>query len=380
MKLLAFACFAAFLTTGPVKETTAAPAPLADTPRIQVAILLDVSGSMNGLIEQAKIQLWSMVETLGKANCNGMKPNIEIALYDYGRPENGQSNNFIRRISPFTSDLDSLSANLFKLQTSGGDEYCGAVMVQSLNELGWDTNPNYYKVIFIAGNESFRQGKIPYTQACALAKQKNVIVNTIYCGKYQEGITEYWNLFGECGNGTYANIDQNEKSDDIPAPQDSIIYALNNQLNDSYISYNSFGSGRIALQKSMDVANAKMGGKVAAKRASVKANKHAYKNAGWDLVDAFAADSMMINKLDKQYLPAEVQNKSAAEIEAYVKQKTAERAATQQELTKLVLEREKYIAKVKAENAANTKTADLENAIQNTIRTQAVKFNISFDK
>eukprot|EP01035_Chromulina_nebulosa_P009715 gene9715-13101_t len=87
----------------------------ADTPRIQVAILLDVSGSMNGLIEQAKTQLWSMVEILGKANCNGIKPNIEIALYDYGTPENKEGKNFIRQISPFTSDLDSLSASLFSL-------------------------------------------------------------------------------------------------------------------------------------------------------------------------------------------------------------------------------------------------------------------------
>mgnify|MGYP003492397680 FL=1 len=29
-------------------------------PKIQAAILLDVSGSMDGLIEQAKAQLWNM--------------------------------------------------------------------------------------------------------------------------------------------------------------------------------------------------------------------------------------------------------------------------------------------------------------------------------
>lgn len=382
MKVIAFACLASLFLNNHSKDQQ----PLenyistADTPRIQVAILLDVSGSMNGLIEQAKTQLWSMVEILGKANCNGIKPNIEIALYDYGTPENKEGKNFIRQISPFTSDLDSLSASLFSLRTNGGDEYCGAVMVQSLNELQWDNNPNYYKVIFIAGNESFKQGSVPITQACELAKQKNVIINTIYCGNYQAGITEYWNLYGECGNGTYTNIDQNSKSDDIPTPQDSMIYALNNQLNESYIAYNSYGNNRVALQSKMDEANAKMGGKVAVKRAYVKANKATYKNGSWDLVDAFESDSMVIKKLDKKYLPAEYQNKSEAEIKAFVKQKTADRSNTQQQLTKLILEREKFIAAAKAQNANSNKTADLENAIQNTIKTQAVKFNISFDK
>ena len=51
--------------------------------KIQAAILLDVSGSMNGLIEQAKAQLWTMVSTMGRVQCNGVTPQIEIALYEY---------------------------------------------------------------------------------------------------------------------------------------------------------------------------------------------------------------------------------------------------------------------------------------------------------
>ena len=37
---------------------------------IQVAILLDTSGSMSGLIEQAKSQLWSILNTLSNASKN----------------------------------------------------------------------------------------------------------------------------------------------------------------------------------------------------------------------------------------------------------------------------------------------------------------------
>ena len=383
MKSIAFTSVAvlllSFLFAKNPPNTTTVTKPIADTPRIQVAILLDVSGSMDGLIEQAKSQLWSMVETLGKASCQGITSNIEIALYEYGRPSASAKNNFIKQIRPFTTDLDELSAELFKLHTDGGDEYCGAVMVQSLKELAWDANPNLYKVIFIAGNESFKQGSIPYTEACVLAKQKGIIINTIYCGDYQTGISEFWNLNGECGSGTYSNINQNEKGEDIRTPQDSIIYALNSKLNGSYVTYNAVGNGKMALQKSMDDANENVSFSVGVKRASVKANKGAYRNTGWDLVDAYNADSTVITKLDRNYLPAEVKDKSTKEIKQYVEQKSAERSAIQKQINSYVLEREKYVAKERAENAKTTGQT-LENTIQTLIKTQAGKFNISFDK
>src|SRR5688572_17755177 len=67
-------------------------------PKIQVAILLDVSNSMDGLIEQAKAQLWNMVSVMGKATCNDAVPNIEIALYEYGRPANDVRAGYVKRI------------------------------------------------------------------------------------------------------------------------------------------------------------------------------------------------------------------------------------------------------------------------------------------
>ncbi len=181
------------------------------SPRIQAAILLDVSNSMDGLIEQAKAQLWNMVTVMGKAKCDGVAPQIEIALYEYGRDNNDPTKGYIKQISPFSTDLDGLSQNLFKLTTFGGSEYCGHVIHTSLDELKWDTSSLNYKVIFISGNEDFLQGNISYTVACEEAKKKGVIVNTIYCGDRMQGIREHWNLGAECGNGSFSNINSNAK-------------------------------------------------------------------------------------------------------------------------------------------------------------------------
>ena len=40
---------------------------------IQLAILLDTSNSMDGLIDQAKTQLWKIVNEMSRSKCNGMK-------------------------------------------------------------------------------------------------------------------------------------------------------------------------------------------------------------------------------------------------------------------------------------------------------------------
>src|SRR5258705_4040527 len=97
--------------------------------KIQAAILLDVSNSMDGLIEQAKAQLWNMVTTLGRAQCSDKtNPQVEVALYEYGRSSNDVTRGYVKQLSSFTQDLDSVSKILFGLNTNGGDEYCGQVI------------------------------------------------------------------------------------------------------------------------------------------------------------------------------------------------------------------------------------------------------------
>ena len=99
----------------PKQVPTEAPKPVISDQKIQVAILLDVSNSMDGLIEQAKGQLWNMVNTIGRAKCgdNNNPPRIEIALYEYGRSSNDPQLGYVKKLNGFISDLDSISQNLF---------------------------------------------------------------------------------------------------------------------------------------------------------------------------------------------------------------------------------------------------------------------------
>ena len=53
------------------------------TKKIQIALLLDTSNSMDGLIDQAKSQLWTIVNELAKAKCDNTYAELQIALYEY---------------------------------------------------------------------------------------------------------------------------------------------------------------------------------------------------------------------------------------------------------------------------------------------------------
>lgn len=339
--------------------------------KIQVAILLDVSNSMDGLIEQAKAQLWDMVITLGKAECEDKSiPQVEVALYEYGRPANGPATGYVRQLSTFTNDLDSVSKLLFGLVTHGGDEYCGQVIYTSMDKLAWDRSNDNYKVIFIAGNEDFLQGSIHYTKACDKAKSNGVIVNTIYCGSYEAGIREHWNLLGECGNGSYSNINKDAKEVVIPTPYDSTLIALNSKLNSTYIGYGSMGKANTHRQNAVDAMNSSAGFKASAKRIEAKAKKNVYNNSSWDLVDAIYADSTYFNKLDRKTLPDSLKNKTIPELKTFVKVKTAERTAIQNQINTIATVRNKYIETEKVRMKTVSTEPTLESAINKTLREQ----------
>lgn len=340
--------------------------------KIQAAILLDVSNSMDGLIDQAKAQLWNMVSVMGRATCEGEVPEIEIALYEYGRSSNDMSNGYIKQLSPFTSDLDELSKQLFTLTTEGGDEYCNTVVLTSLNNLKWSTTPNSYKVIFIAGNEEYNQGKDSWTLACAKAKEQGVIVNTIYCGPKAQGIKEHWNLGTECGQGSFTNIDQDAKQIEIATPYDDVLFSYNQQLNKTYIGYGAMSS-KVAGIQVLDQTVAIQSRSAAVNRIAVKADKNVYKNDAWDMVDAQEKNKDFYKEVKKEALPDSLQTLKPEALKTFIETKTKQRSLIQDSIGLLAKKRAEFIRNAKKDDV---KTATLETAIENIIKEQVTRFNM----
>ncbi len=341
---------------------------------IQLAILLDTSGSMDGLIDQAKSQLWKIVNELATTKKNNKPVNLFVALYEYGKQSIPADEGYLRNILPFTQDLDKVSDELFKLQTNGGEEYCSRVIMDAVNNLHWNKSNDNLKIIFIAGNEPFTQGNVDYKEACKKAVSKGIIVNTIFCGNYQEGIQTMWKDGAELADGKYMNIDHNAELVHIDAPQDAEIIKLGQELNKTYIAFGTAGREKKQLQAEQDANSMSLSPGVMVERSVTKSGAQ-YINSTWDLVDAKREGTLRIEEIKTDDLPDEMKKMTLQERKTYIDKMEKERSRLQTRINKLNDERSKYVAKKKLENK-NDNT--LDTVMIKIIREQAIHKNYKF--
>jgi hypothetical protein len=334
----------AFLFMGFTADKFNVLAPAKDQ-TIMIALLLDTSNSMDGLIDQAKSQLWKIVNEVAAAKSgDGKQPNIKIALYEYGNDGLSSNEGYIRQVSALTEDLDVMSEKLFSLSTNGGNEFCGQVIKTALNQLAWSASNADLKMIFIAGNEPFTLGSVSYELACGAAKEKGVVVNTIYCGDFNEGITLGWKRGAELTGGAFMSIEQNSKTVYVPTPYDVQIAALNDKLNATYVYYGASGEYKKEQQIVQDNNAASYGSANIAERSFCKSS-HAYKNSSWDLVDAAKDNEKIIAETKSEDLPKEMRTMSIEQRKVYIKQKSEERTKIQAGIQSLNKKRQEYIYK-----------------------------------
>ncbi|MGE0088070.1 MAG: hypothetical protein AB7S50_01185 [Bacteroidales bacterium] len=342
---------------------------------IKIALLLDTSNSMDGLIDQAKSQLWNIVNELTKASCDGTKPELQIALYEYGNNWLNPYEGYIRQVVFLTKDIDLISQKLFELKTNGGDEFCGQVIKSSLDQLDWNNSADDLKLIFIAGNEPFTQGSIDYRDACYRSKNNGIIINTIFCGDFNEGIRTNWKHGAEITGGEYMSINQDCKTVYISSPYDGRIAKLNQQLNSTYISYGTLGRQKKQNQEIQD-ANAGSISEVNAVKRAVSKASHVYKNESWDLVDAAEQENFEIDKIKEEELPTEMKGMNEQEKIKYIDTKKKERELIQKEIIELNKKREEYVAKQQSETA---KENVLDDVMLKAIKEQAIAKNLKFE-
>ena len=342
---------------------------------IMMALLLDTSNSMDGLIDQAKSQLWKIVNEVAAAkSADGKQPNIKLALYEYGNAGLSSDEGYIRQVSALTEDLDVMSEKLFSLSTNGGNEFCGQVIKTALNQLAWSASNADLKMIFIAGNEPFTLGSVSYELACDAAKDKGVVVNTIYCGDFNEGINLGWKRGADLTGGTFMSIEQNSKTVYVPTPYDDQIAALNDKLNGTYVYYGATGESRKEQQIVQDKNAASYGLANVAERSFCKSS-HAYKNASWDLVDAAKDNDKVITETKTDDLPTEMRTMSIEQRKVYIGQKSEERTNIQAGIQSLNKKRQEYIYK---NTSQSSKDKMLDASMMKAIKEQGKAKNLKW--
>lgn len=372
-KLIPLFAAALICTTG---SAYALPENQINPPRIQLAILLDTSSSMDGLIDQTRNQLWQVVNEFAKAKKKGVTPVLEVAVYEYGNDGLPAQSGHIRQVTGLTRELDKVSEALFALTTNGGNEFCGQAIDTALKGLQWSQSQGDIKAVFIAGNEPFNQGPLPYQQAIAAAKKKGITINTIHAGSYDEGLQGGWKEGALLAGGNYMSIDHNHQVAHIVAPQDQKIAELNAKLNQTYIPYGVQGAAAAERQHEQDAKNSDVSLGLLAQRVKSKVSA-LYDNSGWDLVDALESGSVKLDEVKPEALPAPLQAMNKKEQEKFIAAKAEERKEIQEEIMALTKARDDYVAAAQA-GAAKPAAPTVSEALTSAVHAEGKKKEFEF--
>src|SRR5262245_54123246 len=304
----------------------AAPAPAETVKEIDVVLCLDVSGSMNGLIDSAKVKLWDIVNDLGKVKPT---PQLRVGLYSYGHNTYDPAKGWVRKEADLTVDLDAVYQKLNALTINGGIEYVARVCRDAVVEQKWSEDKKALKMIFVCGNEPADQDRQVHLKDVAqMALKKDIIINTIYCerGPRYLGEAKLWEEFARMSEGRYALINQNRGTVAIAAPQDKKLQELSAKLNTTYVAYGKaeVRQGRAENQKAQD-ANAARAPGAGAARAATKGGG-LYRNSDWDIIDRMTEDPKFdITKVPEAELCDELRKLKPEERMPYIQKKQDER-------------------------------------------------------
>ncbi len=341
---------------------------------VELAICLDTSGSMDGLIDSARARIWDLVSDLATAN---PKPKLRVAIVQYGndglKPENGWTN----VETDLTEDLDLVSQKLFALTTNGGTELVGRVVEKASNSLAWTAGDAALRIVIVAGNESADQDQqVRYGDASRHAIAKGILVNSIYCGDAADNIAPGWKEVATLADGHFASIDQSSGQVSVETPFDARLLELNAALNATYLPYGSRGAEGCANQTMQDANASNLSKSTAAQRCVTKGGG-LYWNSGWDLVDASKDANFKLEEVKAEDLPEAMRTMSIEAKRACIAEKSAAREKVQAEIAELGTKRQAFIAE---ETARQVKAGGkaFDRAMRDAIRAQAAAHGFQF--
>ena len=150
-------------------------------PAVEVAFVLDTTGSMGGLIEGAKRKIWSIATAIVDSNPDADIRMGLVAYRDIG-------DDYVTKKVELTTDIQDLYANLLELKARGGGDWPESVneaLDVAINKLQWTHGGDTRRIVFLVGDapphmDYAQDTKYPVT--LKVAKQRDIIVNAVLAG------------------------------------------------------------------------------------------------------------------------------------------------------------------------------------------------------
>jgi Mg-chelatase subunit ChlD len=344
-------------------------------PKIEVVFALDTTGSMGGLIEGAKQKIWAIADELASAQ---PRPELRVGLVAY----RDRGDQYVTQHFPLTDDLDVVYQQLHALRAEGGGdgpESVNQALYEAVRQTAWSTNEQVYRTVFLVGDAPPHQDypdDVSYVQTVQEAKQKGIVLNTVQCGSESE-TQRIWLAIAQTAQGSYAAIEQSGGMQQIAAPMDPEIEALNARLSGTVLPY-----GRREQQEKVR-AKAQLAG---AAPASASAARLSYLDkqggelvtGGGDLVDDVKAGRVDLAAMKDQELPAQLRGLSSSAQAAELERMSGERVQLKRRLDELVKARASFVREVEARQSAEGKPDGFDQEVMRAVKEQAKRAGIGY--
>ncbi|RNF35431.1 vWA domain-containing protein [Paracoccus methylarcula] len=311
--------------------------------QVQVAFVLDTTGSMADLIEGAKQKIWSIANTILDVN-----PDADISMALIGYRDRGDE--YVVKPHPLTRDVQGLYSKLRRFNADGGGdtpESVNEALDAAVRGQDWAEGDHVRRIIFLVGDAPphMDYANAPrYAEVIAAARDKGIIVNTIQAGSDPE-TREYWQEMARLGGGRYHPIPQDGgQVVQIQTPYDDQINQIQLRIDATVVPYGSSAKQSELEDKIAERAEAPAS--VRADNSSFYAKKTGREvvTGGGDLVAAIDNGSITLDGVAEAELPPALRGMSTEERAAHLQQKLEERRELETELAGLVDKRDTFIA------------------------------------
>ena len=338
--------------------------------RVEVAFVLDTTGSMAGLIDGAKRKIWSIATTIVEANPNA---EVRMALVAY----RDRGDDYVTRTYDLTTDIQGLYGDLLRFKADGGGDWPESVneaLRDAVEGLKWSRDGKVRRIVFLVGDAPphMDYANAPsYVDVVATARSRGIIVNAVQAGGAGD-TRRIWQDIAKRGGGRYIPIPQDGgQVAVIETPFDGDILILQRRIDTTIIPY-----GPALQQDSLrEKVELRAGASVSAQVENAdfynkQADRTGVVTGRGDLVADSTGGAVSLDAVPDEELPDALKGKTAAERQAYVDQKLAERAELTTQMADLMARRDAYIAAEQEKQVGTPAPDSFDRVVEDTLRAQ----------
>jgi len=342
-------------------------------PTVEVAFVLDTTGSMGGLLEGAKQKIWSIATSVVDTNPDA---DIRIGLVAY----RDIGDEYVTKTFDLTTDIQDIYANLLELKARGGGDWPESVneaLDVAVNKLQWSKGSDAKRIVFLVGDApphmDYAQD-VKYPKTIAVAKQRDIVVNAVLAGGARD-TERVWKDIAQLGDGRFIPIPQDGgELVVIETPFDDDIIILQKQINGTVIPY-----GPQKMQKRVEEKTRQLS-QVAAAAPSSASDMASYLNkrskvsseavtGDGDLVNDVASGRVKVASVKDEELSDELRKLPPEQRAAAVEKQAQARKSLNEKLATLVQKRDAFVAE-KRRTASPAKASSFDRAVEDTLKAQ----------